>query len=233
MEMEVRGRTALITGANRGLGLALVEAFKAAGASKVYAAARRPDSVRAEGVVPVALDVTDADAASRVAKQCSDTQILINNAGIVIGAPTFSDGFASGARAMLETNFFGTWNVSKAFAPVLASNGGGAIVNILSVLTWLSMEGRVGYSAAKVAAWALTNGMRKELRNQGILVSALHVGYIDTDMTTHLDNVNKASPHDVARKVIEGIRDERPEILADERSVQIKAALGSAQPPYV
>jgi NAD(P)-dependent dehydrogenase (short-subunit alcohol dehydrogenase family) len=230
--MEVKGRVALVTGANRGLGRALVEALKQAGAAKVYAAARNPESITADGVTAIRLDVTDRAAARAAAERCGDVDILINNAGITRPGPIFSDEFADTARALLDTNFFGILNVSGAFAPVLGRNGGGAIVNILSVLTWLAFEGTVAYCASKSAAWALTNGMRAELKKQGTFVSGVHVGYMDTDMIAGL-SVPKAPPEQIARRIIEGLAKREPEILADDVSVQVKSALSAKEAPYL
>ena len=203
--MKIQGSTALVTGANRGFGLAYAKALLAAGARKVYAGARDPSSVPAlQGLVPVKLDVTDvADLAAAVA-QCGDVDLVINNAG-VIGADTLlSANGVESLRSQMETNLYGVFAVARAFAPVLRANGGGALVNMLSALSWVSLPGTAAYSVSKAAAWALTNGLRIELRVQGTLVVAVHAGYIDTDMVRAVD-APKARPEDIAAAVLAGI----------------------------
>src|SRR5262245_36382128 len=138
--MNIKGSIALVTGANRGLGRAFAEALLAAGAGKVYAAARDPRSIDLPGVVPVKLDVTNASDIAAAAKLASDVDLVINNAGIARSAPILG-GDAADMRAEMDTNFFGTLSVSRAFAPALERNGGGALVNVLSVLSWLSLPG--------------------------------------------------------------------------------------------
>jgi NAD(P)-dependent dehydrogenase (short-subunit alcohol dehydrogenase family) len=135
------------------------------------------------------------------------------------------------ARAEFETNFFGPWLLARAFAPALKANGGGAIINVLSVLSWLSFPGVATYSASKAAAWSLSNGLRNELREQGTQVTSLHVGYMDTDMTRGLD-APKSSPADVARLTLAGVEAGLIEVLADDISRQVKQSLSSAQPAY-
>jgi NAD(P)-dependent dehydrogenase (short-subunit alcohol dehydrogenase family) len=159
--MNIQGRVALVTGANRGLGLALTEALRTAGAAKIYAGARKPNGAAIEGVEVVKLDVSDPNSVAAAAARLRDVDILINNAGIFTGGPSLADGGLELARSAMETNFFAVWAMSRAFAPILKANGGGAIVNVLSVLSWLTLEGTTGYSASKAAAWALTNGLRK------------------------------------------------------------------------
>ncbi|MCB2026954.1 MAG: SDR family NAD(P)-dependent oxidoreductase, partial [Ottowia sp.] len=180
--MNIHGRTALVTGANRGLGLAYAKALLAAGAKKVYAGARDPASVTLAGVVPVKLDVTRAADITAAAEQCRGVDILVNNAGVIGGTPLLADGGEDALRDVLAANLHGMHALSRAFAPILKANGGGAIVNMLSALSWISMPNSGAYSVSKAAAWALTNGLRVELRAQGTLVIAVHAGYIDTDM---------------------------------------------------
>ena len=230
--MQLKDSVVFVTGANRGLGLAFAQAALAAGARKVYAAARDPASVTLPGVVPVRLDVGNAEQVAAAVRDCGDVTLLVNNAGISMGSSFLAlpDAIAA-ARAEFEVNFFGPWALASAFAPVLKANGGGAIVNVLSALSWVSFPSVATYSASKSAAWSLTNGLRNELRAQGTQVVALHVGYMDTDMTRGLD-APKSSPADVARIALEGVEAGAFEVLADDISKQIKQSLSTATPAY-
>lgn len=210
--MMIRGSTALVTGANRGLGSALVRALRAGGCAKIYAAARNIAGAARDGVVhPVQLDITSAEEVAAAAACCQDVDILINNAGVAgfkpaLGAPTMEH-----ARAEMETNYFGTLAMCRAFAPVLKRNGGGALINVLSVVSWFNAPMQGSYCASKAAEWSLTRAARFELRAQGTLVD------IDTDMTRALA-LAKTSPDVIAARVLAGIEADREEILADERA---------------
>jgi NAD(P)-dependent dehydrogenase (short-subunit alcohol dehydrogenase family) len=229
--MKIQGSTALVTGANRGLGLAFAKALLAAGARKVYAGARDPATVTLPGVIPVKLDVTNDHDITAAAHALGDVDIVINNAGIAAGAALLdAKGGVDSLRHLLETNLHGMHAVSRAFAPVLKANGGGALVNMLSALSWTSLGSTSAYSVSKAAAWALTNGLRNELRGQGTQVVAVHAGYIDTDMTAHVD-APKSSPHDIAQRTVEGIAQGQLEVLTDETSRDVKAGFG-ASPSY-
>ncbi|WP_243048239.1 SDR family oxidoreductase [Dyella sp. RRB7] len=231
--MKIQGSTALVTGANRGLGLAFAKALLAAGAAKVYAGARDPATVTLPGVIPVKLDVTHDHDIAAAAQALSDVDIVINNAGIAHGAPLLdAEGGVQSLRELLETNLHGVHAVSRAFAPVLKANGGGALVNMLSALSWTSLDNSGAYSVSKAAAWALTNGLRNELRGQGTQVVAVHAGYIDTDMTAHVD-APKSNPHDIAQRVIDGIAQGQLEVLADDTSRQVKAGFGATPSFYL
>ena len=230
--MQLKDSVVFVTGANRGLGLAFAQAALAAGARKVYAAARDPASVTLPGVVPIQLDVGNAMQVAAAVRDCGDVTLLVNNAGISMGSSFLASPDAiAAARAEFEVNFFGPWALASAFAPVLKANGGGAIVNVLSALSWVSFPSVATYSASKSAAWSLTNGLRNELRAQGTQVVALHVGYMDTDMTRGLD-APKSSPADVARVTLEGVEAGAFEVLADDISRQVKQSLSSATPAY-
>lgn len=230
--MKIEGSVVLVTGANRGLGLAYARAALAAGARKVYAAARDPASISLEGVIPVALDVTDPQQVAAVARACGDVTLLINNAGISRGAGLLgaSSDFAE-ARAEFETNFFGPWAMARAFAPVLKANGGGAVVNVLSVLSWLSLPGAASYSASKAAAWSLSNGLRNELRGQGTQVTSVHVAFMDTDMARKIPG-DKIAPEDVARQTFAAVEAGEPEVLADATTRSVKQGLVGEPPVY-
>jgi NAD(P)-dependent dehydrogenase (short-subunit alcohol dehydrogenase family) len=231
--MKIQGSTVFITGANRGLGLAFAKAVLAAGARKVYAAARDPSTVTLPGVVPVKLDVTNPQDVAAAAKLAADVDIVINNAGITGGAPLLdaTDG-ESNLRRIMETNLYGVYAVSAAFAPVLKKNGGGALVNMLSALSWLSLESTSAYSVTKAAAWSLTNSLRNELRAQGTQVLGIHAGYIDTDMVSHVD-APKASPADIAARTLEALERGDAEVLADDTAKQVKAGFGATPAAYL
>jgi NAD(P)-dependent dehydrogenase (short-subunit alcohol dehydrogenase family) len=226
--MKISGSVALVTGANRGLGRAYARELVSRGAAKVYGAARRPDQVTEPGVTPIALDITDAERVAEVAKQCTDVSLLVNNAG-VMKASTFTGApDLDAARAEMETNYFGTLRMCRAFAPVLAANGGGAVVNMLSITSFYTNPFNASYGASKAAAWALTNGIRLELHHQGTLVVAVHAGFVDTDMAALVD-APKLSPESVARQVFDAVEAAQIEVLADERTRTVKASLSRDQ----
>jgi len=229
--MKLKDAVVFITGANRGLGRAFAEAALAGGAAKVYAAARDPGSINIPGVIPVALDVTDLDQVTRAAAMCTDVTLLINNAGISRQGHLLSDDAMAAARSEMETNFFGPWALARAFAPILWGNGGGAVLNVLSVLSWVTLPNVATYSASKAAAWALSNGLRAEFKAQGTQVTSLHVGYMDTDMTRGL-NAPKSDPAVVARLALAGIEAGAFEVLADDISRQVKQSLSTDTPAY-
>jgi NAD(P)-dependent dehydrogenase (short-subunit alcohol dehydrogenase family) len=224
--MDITNTVALVTGANRGLGRAFAEGLVLAGAKKVYAAARDPATIAIDGVERVALDVTDPAAVAAAARAAGGVNLLVNNAGISRGSPLLGADAIAAARAELETNFFGPFLLARAFAPVLAANGGGAIVNVLSVLSWLNASGAATYSTSKSAAWSLTNGLRQELRAQGTRVVGVHVGYMDTDMAKHVPGP-KSDPRDVVRQTLEALAAGRDEVLADELTRQVKQGLAA------
>jgi NAD(P)-dependent dehydrogenase (short-subunit alcohol dehydrogenase family) len=226
--MNLQDSVALVTGANRGLGRAFAQGLRAAGARKVYAAARDLSSIDLPGVVPIALDVTDDSAVRAAARDCGDVTLLVNNAGIARRSPFLGDGAADALREMLDTNFFGMLATSRAFAPILQANGGGALVNMLSVLSWINMPVMSGYGASKAAAWALTNGLRNELRSQGTLVVGVHAAFIDTDMARNVP-APKTRPEDVVRQVLDALEAGQEEVFADAITRAVKSGL-SAQP---
>jgi NAD(P)-dependent dehydrogenase (short-subunit alcohol dehydrogenase family) len=222
--MKIGGTVALVTGANRGLGRAFARELVSRGAARVYGAARQPDQVTESGVIPIALDITDPGRVAEVAAECADVSLLVNNAGVMrastfIGAPDLD-----AARAEMETNYFGTLRMVRAFAPVLAANGGGAIVNMLSITSFYTNPFNSSYGASKAAAWSMTNGIRLELHHQGTLVVAVHSGFIDTDMAALVD-LPKNSPESVARQTFDAVEAGQIEVLADERTRTVKASL--------
>jgi NAD(P)-dependent dehydrogenase (short-subunit alcohol dehydrogenase family) len=222
--MKIGGSVALVTGANRGLGRAYARELVSRGAARVYGAARDPAAVTDPGVRPIALDITDPERVGQVAQQCADVTLLVNNAG-VMKASTFIDApNLDAARLEMETNYFGTLSMCRAFAPVLAANGGGAIVNMLSVTSFYTNPFNASYGASKAAAWSLTNGIRLELHHRGTLVVGVHAGFIDTDMAA-LATAPKISPESVAQQVFDAVEAGEIEVLADERSRFVKASL--------
>ncbi len=222
--MQLSKSTALITGANRGLGRHFAEQLLARGA-KVYATARRPEQVNLPGVRVLALDITDPTSVDAAAALASDVTLLVNNAGIST-LTNLVTGDLSQIRLEMETHYFGTLNMVRAFAPVLAGNGGGSILNILSALSWFSYDGSNAYAAAKAAEWSLTNGIRLELAGQGTQVTGLHLGAADTDMTAGYEG-DKLNPAVVVRAALDGLEAGRMEVLADDFSAYVKASLAS------
>jgi NAD(P)-dependent dehydrogenase (short-subunit alcohol dehydrogenase family) len=222
--MQIEGSVALVTGAGRGLGQVYARELVSRGAAKVYGAARSPSAVTEPGVTPVALDITDPQQVARAAEQCADVSLLVNNAGVMKASTFISAPDLDAARQEMDTNYFGTLSMCRAFAPVLAANGGGAVVNMLSVVSFFTNPLNASYGASKAAGLSLTNGIRIELAHQGTLVVAVHAGFIDTDMAAGLD-VPKISPESVAEQVCDAVEDGRIEVLADERSRFIKASL--------
>jgi len=220
--MRIEGSTALVTGANRGLGRHLAQELLARGA-RVYAAARNPASVDLPGVTPIALDVTDPASVAAAADATGDVTLLVNNAGSSTGAALL-DGSLADIELEMNTHFYGTLRVTRAFAPQLAAGGGGGVLNILSALSWVNLGTSGAYSAAKAAEWSLTNGLRLQLAGQGTQVTALHVGYMDTDMVRELD-VPKVDPALVAKLALDGLAAGAVEVLADDTSRRVQQGL--------
>ncbi|MCM3301206.1 SDR family oxidoreductase [Streptomyces pseudogriseolus] len=218
---EIKGARALVTGGQRGLGEAFAAALLEAGAETVYVTARHPEPSADPRLVPLALEVTDEASVARLAEQAPDVDIVINNAGATIPGGLLDNGVADVAH-LLDINVLGALRVTRAFAPVLARRGGGALVNVHSVLSWASGAG--AYGASKAALWSLTNSLRGELAGQGTQVVGVHLGYTDTDMVRALD-VPKNDPRDVAAQVVEALLKGESEVLADEVTRHFKAAL--------
>jgi NAD(P)-dependent dehydrogenase (short-subunit alcohol dehydrogenase family) len=218
--MKISGSVALVTGANRGIGQQFARELLARGAAKVYATARRPELVDIPGVEVLPLDITDPASVAAAAGKAGDVNLLINNAGV----STYSNlvtGDLDKIKLELDTHFWGTLNVIRAFAPVLKD---GAILNVLSRLSWVSYDGANAYAVAKAAEWSLTNGVRLELAGQGTLVTGLLLGAADTDMMAGFD-IDKADPAQIVRVALDGIEAGAIEVLADEAATQAKAAL--------
>src|SRR5829696_4707854 len=227
--MQIQGTIALVTGANRGIGEAFAQALLERGAAKVYAAVRDIATVRAADprLVPVQLDVTDADRVAAVARELGHVGLVVNNAGIGHqGTPLSAT--LDATRAELEVNYLGLIATTQDFAPVLAANGGGAFINVLSVGSWIGSPILSTYSASKSAAWNFTNSARVELKRQGTHVVGVHVGFVDTDLTAALD-VGKVEPAAVAAAALDAVEAGEPEAVVDDFSRQIKAGLSDDQ----
>jgi NAD(P)-dependent dehydrogenase (short-subunit alcohol dehydrogenase family) len=229
--MEIRDSVVLVTGANRGIGAEWVRQLRERGAAKVYAGSRDPRSVSAaDGVVPIALDVTDRAQVAAAAEQAKDVQIVVNNAAVSHRQPLVG-GDLGRIHEEFETNVFGLVYVAEAFAPVLKANGGGAIVNALSAVSWFSFPGMAGYSATKSAAWNLTDALRLELQDQGTLVTGLHSGAVATPMGDNFP-IDKIDPRQVVTAALDGLEAGQTEVLADEISRVIKNTLTSDPSRY-
>jgi len=227
--MKIRDSVAFVTGANRGIGLAFVQELLAVGARKVYAAARQPERITLAGVERVRLDVTNPEDVAAAARQCTDVNLLINNAGIALRTGFLAPDSVEATRSEMETNYYGPLLLSRAFAPVLAKNGGGVIVNLLSVLSWVAVD---TYSASKAAAWALTNWLRTALHEQGTQVVGVHAGLVDTDMAIGF-TLPKVKPEDVVRQALSAVEAGRDEVLADDMTRQVKAGLSDREGIYL
>jgi NAD(P)-dependent dehydrogenase (short-subunit alcohol dehydrogenase family) len=220
--MDISSTTALVTGANRGLGRALAAELISRGAT-VYAGARNPDAVDLPGAKAVRLDVTDPASITAAAEAAGDVNLLINNAGSGTGADLLG-GDLDAIRLEIDTHYFGTLATTRAFVPVIEANGGGSILNILSVLSWITVPDIGAYSAAKSAQWSLTNALRIQLAERKIRVAGLHVGYIDTDLARAVTSP-KHDPADVARTAVDGIAADAYEIVVDDLSRNVQAGL--------
>jgi NAD(P)-dependent dehydrogenase (short-subunit alcohol dehydrogenase family) len=230
--MKIENATVLVTGANRGIGLAFTRALLARGARKVYAGARDPSTVREPGVEPIRLDVTKPEEVAAAVARAGDVTLLINNAGVAQAGGFLAEDSEPAMRRQLETNFFGMLRMSRAFAPVLKANGGGALLNVLSIVSWINGGQLAAYAATKSAAWSLTNALRHELAGQHTQVLALHMAFVDTDLARGLDGP-KTSPEDIVKSALDGLEAGLDEVLADERTRLVKQGLTAATPSYM
>jgi NAD(P)-dependent dehydrogenase (short-subunit alcohol dehydrogenase family) len=231
--MKIDNAIALVTGANRGIGLAFTRELLARGARKVYAGVRDPARVAPQrGVEAIRLDVTKPDEVAAAAARAGDVTLVINNAGIALVGGFLADDSEELARRQFETNFFGMLRVSKAFAPALAANGGGALLNVLSIVSWVNGGQLAAYAASKSAAWSLTNALRHELAAQKTQVLALHMAFVDTDLVRALDGP-KTSPEDIVGRALDALEAGRDEVLADERTKSVKHGLTAERPSYL
>ncbi len=221
--MDIAGSVALVTGSNRGIGRRFVVQLLERGASKVYATARRPELVDIPGVEVLQLDITDEASVAAAAEIATDVTLLVNNAGIATQGSMLTDDLAN-ARREMDTHYWGNLAMVRAFAPVIEGNGGGAIVNVLSALSWFAHPGSGGYAAAKAAEWNMTNAVRLELAPKGVTVQGLHLGAADTDIMAGYEGP-MVDPSDVARASLDGVAAGASEVVVDEWSAMVKASL--------
>ncbi|AJE87221.1 oxidoreductase-like protein [Streptomyces albus] len=223
--MKIEGSIALVTGGNRGIGRHFVQQLLDRGAAKVYAAARRPETVDVPGAIPLALDITDPEAVAAAAAAAPDLTLLVNNAGTTTGSNLVT-GDLTAIRQEIDTNFYGPLTMIRTFAPTLARNGGGGILNVNSRLSWLSYPGANAYAASKAAAWSMTNGVRLELAGQGTQVTGVYLSSTDTDMMAGWD-IPKNDPAEVVTVALDGLEAGAPEVLTDQETKEAKAALAA------
>lgn len=228
--MEIKDSIAFITGANRGIGEQYVKTLIEAGVSKIYAAMR--DAANApewfkdhtDQITPVTLDITKEAEVNRAAATCPDVNLLINNAGANFNTPLIAVGSLDNARSEIETNYFGTLNMCRAFADALKNNGGGAIVNVVTILARVSLPACGSYCASKAATLSMTQGVRAELAGQGTLVVAVMPGAVDTRLTKDFEGP-KMDPRDVALESLQAIENETEEIYPGEMATGVDQGL--------
>lgn len=221
--MQLKNAVVLVTGANRGIGAEFVAQLKERGAAKIYAASRNPSAVDVDGVEPIQLDITDPSQVRAAANAAGDVQVLVNNAGISTGTSVIS-GDVADIRREMDTNFYGPLLMTQAFAPILKANGGGAILNVVSALSWFTIPGAGAYAASKAAAWSLTDSARLELADQGTRVVGVHMGLVDTDMAAGVD-APKISPTTLVAAGLDAIESSLDEVLADDWARLVKSGL--------
>lgn len=224
--MNIQNKTALVTGANRGLGAEITKALLKAGVRKVYAGVRDPQAAKFndQRIIAVKLDVTDPEQVKAISKELQDVDIVINNAGIAKFGGFLAADSESIAKELFDVNVYGVLRVSQAFAPQLKKAGGGALVNILSLASFINSGDLAPYAMSKAAAWSLTNALRNELRAQNTLVTGVHVGFMDTQMAEAV-TLEKVHPEDVARQIVQAITEGQTEVLADQITQTVKEHL--------
>ncbi|WP_129779828.1 SDR family oxidoreductase [Peristeroidobacter soli] len=231
--MKIKSSVVLVTGANRGLGAAFARGLLASGAAKVYAGARDPNTVNVPGAVPVQLDVTRPEQIANLARELTDVTLLVNNAGISEMGPVLAANAVDSLQRLFDTNTIGPLRLAQAFAPVLLANGGGAVINVLSVLSWVTLPGRSGaYSASKAAGWAISNALRHELKAQGTQLLSLHAGFIDTDMTRNVPGP-KSTPEEIVQQTLAALEAGESEVLADTVTRDAHRGLTAEWPVYL
>jgi NAD(P)-dependent dehydrogenase (short-subunit alcohol dehydrogenase family) len=223
-KFSVRGAVALVSGANRGIGKVFARELIDRGAARVYGGARNPDGIDVPGVVPVRLDITDPAQVAEAADRFTDLTLLVNNAGIFRARPLIREPSTQDAHDEMETNFFGTLSMVRAFAPILGRNSGGVIVNVLSILSFAQYAPWASYGASKAAAWALTNSACDELAPQGTHVMSAHCAFVESDMTADIE-YPKMPPEALVTMALEALERGEPEVLADQLTRETKVML--------
>jgi NAD(P)-dependent dehydrogenase (short-subunit alcohol dehydrogenase family) len=236
--MNIHNSVAFVTGANRGIGKAFVEALVQAGARRIYATARSIESLTdvvalaPDRIIPLALDVTDPSQVNAAAQAAQDVTLLINNAGVIGSGGLFTPNSIETAQWEMNTNYFGTLSMVRTFAPILQRNGGGGIVNMLSVVSVANAPVFASYSASKAALNSLTQDIRAELAAQGTQVVGVFPGPVATAMTEDLP-VDKAEPIDVAQAVLQaveaGLEDVYPDPVSQSAFAAISAPLKAVE----
>ncbi len=228
--MQVKDSVALVTGANGGIGKQFVEELRNLGAARIYVCARTPEKVAnlvaldQNRIVPIQLDVTDTKSVNDAAAHCQDVTLLINNAGISLNQGVISAPNLDSARAELEVNYFGMLSMCRAFAPVLKKNGGGTIVNVLSLLARVHLPFSGSYSVSKAAALSMTHGVRAELASQKTLVVAVMPGTVDTDLAKDWPDP-KVAPSVVAQVALQAVIDEVEDVYPGQQATEVSAQL--------
>jgi len=228
--MEIKNSIALVTGANRGIGEQYVKTLLKSDATKIYAAGRDLDalaSIRAlekNRVEAVKLDITKSEDIKKATRKCHDANLLINNAGVNFNTPLIGIDILDNARIEMETNYFGTLSMCRAFAPILGGNGGGAIINMLSILARVSIPMMGSLCASKAAGLSMTQGIRGELAAQGTVVIAVMPGAVDTRMSKDFQGP-KMSPEDVAKAVLKAVIEETEEIYPGDMASEVAGGL--------
>jgi NAD(P)-dependent dehydrogenase (short-subunit alcohol dehydrogenase family) len=227
--MQVKDCVALVTGANRGIGEQFVKALRAAGAKRIYAGARdaaalRVDAADRDAIVPLAIDVTRAADIAAAAARCRDVTLLVNNAGVNFNTPLVGIASLANARAEIETNYFGTLAMCRAFAPILKANGGGTIVNMLSILARVNLPLMGSLCASKAASFSMTQGVRAELKAQGTRVIGVMPGAVETRMTEILPPP-KMNPADVARAALAAVEAGTEDVYPGDMAQGVAAGL--------
>jgi NAD(P)-dependent dehydrogenase (short-subunit alcohol dehydrogenase family) len=226
----LKDTVALVTGANRGIGAAFVSGLLAAGAKRVYAAARDPQTLAGLAqsdarVVPIALDISDDTSVQEAAARLGNVDLVVNTAGVLLGGRLIAAADLSAARQEMEVNYFGLLRMSRAFAPILAANGGGTLINVLSILSRVASPAGGGYSASKAAALSLTQAVRAELQAQGTRVIGVLPGFVDTAMAEGI-TAPKIQPSEVVRATLDALlTDDEDDVYPGEQASQVAAML--------
>ena len=230
--MEIRGSIALVTGANRGIGRAFVEALQMGDATRIYAAARNVSSLAdlaagdPQRIVPVPLDITDLDQVGDAAERCGDVNLLINNAGIALFAGVIAADNLDAARTEMEVNYFGTLAMCRAFAPILAANGGGVVVNMLTIGSVVNLPMIASYCASKAAAHSMTHAVRAELSAQGTHVVGVYPGPVDTDMSAGVD-MPKSTPLEIAEAALDAVTKGLEDVYPGDMAASVRDGMVS------